>query len=187
MLKNSIGDAMLKGKKIVLGICGSISAYKGILIGRELVKQGCELKIIVTESGLQFVTLMTLRSVVTKYVYENSLFLDQESHIELAKWADLFLIAPITANTIAKLAYGFSDCLISAMALSKNLDIMIAPAMNNDMWANAIVKHNMVLLKNRQFLIIEPVYGLQACGENGMGCLPEPNAIIDEVKKYFEK
>lgn len=176
-------------KKILLGICGGIAAYKSPELLRLLQDAGYELRCVVTQSALQFVTELTLQTASHHRVYRNLFDLDQEqqmSHIALARWADVILVAPATANCLAKLAQGFADDLLSAVCLAAMAPIIVAPAMNTKMWENSATQHNIHILKSRNFKIIEPEFGLQACGEVGLGRMAEPINIARVIQDFFQ-
>jgi len=174
-----------KIKRIVLGVCGSIAAYKAGDIIRRLQDNHCEVTVIMTKGATQFITPLTLSSLSGKNVYSD--MFDQNawrmSHIELAKSIDLVLIAPATANVIGKLANGLADDLLTTFAITSIAPVFIAPAMNDEMYLNAIVKENCAKLKKHGFKFIEPVKGKLACGTTGVGHLAEVDQIVKAVLK----
>ena len=179
----------LNNKKILLIICGGISAYKSLEIIRLLKKDGVEIKTILTKNGAQFVTPLSISSLSQSKVYQNLFSVENEvemDHISLSRWADLILIAPATANTISKLANGNSDDLASTVALASNKKIFIAPAMNVRMWDHQSTKQNMIKLKTYNYGIIGPEIGDMACGEYGEGKMSEPKKIVNELENYFK-
>ncbi len=179
----------LNNKKILLIICGGISAYKSLEIIRLLKKRGVVIKTILTKSGAEFVTPLSITSLSQSKVYQDLFSLENEAemdHISLSRWADLILIAPATANTISKLANGNSDDLASTVALASNKKIFIAPAMNVRMWEHESTKQNITKLKSYNYRLIGPEIGDMACGEYGEGKMSEPIKIIDELENYFE-
>jgi len=179
----------LNNKKILLVICGGIAAYKSLEIIRLLKKRGVIIKTILTESGAQFVTPLSITSLSQSKVYQNLFGLENEAemdHINLSRWADLILIAPGTANTISKLANGNSDDLASTVVLASNKKIFIAPAMNVRMWEHKSTKENIDKLKTYNYNLIGPEIGDMACGEYGEGKMSEPNEIINELDCYFK-
>ena len=179
----------LNNKKILLIICGGIAAYKSLEIIRLLKKSGVIIKTILTKSGSQFVTPLSITSLSQSKVYQDLFSIEEETemdHISLSRWADLILIAPATANTISKLANGNSDDLASTVTLASDKKIFIAPAMNVRMWNHLSTKQNIDKLKTFDYRLIGPVIGDMACGEYGEGKMSEPKEIINELKNYFE-
>ena len=179
----------LNNKKILLIICGGIAAYKSLEIIRLLKKSGVIIKTILTKSGAEFVTPLSITSLSQSKVYQDLFNIEDETemdHISLSRWADIILIAPATANTISKLANGNSDDLASTVALASNKKIFIAPAMNVRMWEHQSTKQNISKLKTYNYRLIGPEIGDMACGEYGEGKMSEPRKIIDELKNYFE-
>ncbi len=179
----------LDNKKILLIICGGIAAYKSLEIIRLLKKSGVDIKTILTKSGAEFVTPLSISSLSQSKVYQDLFSLENETemdHISLSRWADLILIAPATANTISKLANGISDDLASTVALASNKKIFIAPAMNVRMWCHQSTKQNITKLKTFNYRLIGPEIGDMACGEYGEGKMSEPREIISEIVNYFE-
>jgi phosphopantothenoylcysteine decarboxylase/phosphopantothenate--cysteine ligase len=178
----------LTNKRIVLGVSGSIAAYKSPDIVRRLQDLGAEVRVIVTSGGREFVSERSLQTISKNKVHDN--LWDKEAelamgHIELAKWADVIIIAPATANTIAKLCHGRADDLLSTVILATEAKIMIAPAMNQKMFASSAMKDNLQLLRKRGMLIIEPGFGEQACGDIGEGRLAEPSEIAKQAADLF--
>ncbi len=179
----------LNNKKILLIICGGIAAYKSLEVIRLLKKKGAILKTILTKSGAEFVTPLSITSLSQSKVYQDLFSLENEvemDHISLSRWADLILIAPITANTISKLANGNSDDLASTVALASNKEIFIAPAMNVRMWEHESTKQNINKLKAYNYRLIGPEIGDMACGEYGEGKMSEPIKIVNELENYFK-
>tara|TARA_B100001057_G_scaffold1159_1_gene1129 strand:+ start:3717 stop:4916 length:1200 start_codon:yes stop_codon:yes gene_type:complete len=179
----------LRNKKILLIICGGIAAYKSLEVIRLLKKNGAILKTILTKSGAEFVTPLSITSLSQSKVYQDLFSLENEvemDHISLSRWADLILIAPATANTISKLANGNSDDLASTVALASNKKIFIAPAMNVRMWDHQSTKQNINKLKTYNYRLIGPEIGDMACGEYGEGKMSEPKKIINELEIYFK-
>lgn len=180
----------LQGKKILLGVTGSIAAYKAAHLTRLLVKEGAEVQIIMSTSALDFITPLTLSTLSKKPVFQA--FYDQKTgawnnHVELGLWADLFLVAPISANTLSKFANGACDNLLSATYLSARCPIMIAPAMDLDMYQHPSVKNNLETLRGFGNIILEAEDGELASGLSGQGRLMEPEHIMDEVFAFFSK
>jgi len=180
---------MLMGKKILLGITGGIAAYKTPDLVRRLKERGAEIRVVMTNNATQFITPLTLQTVSGFPVHID---LKEEingkiNHIELARWADLILIAPATANFIAKLAHGLADDLLSTICLATTAQIAVAPAMNQQMWKAEVTQDNLNLLKKRSFLVFDPAEGSQACGEMGKGRLLESLQLIELIYIYFNK
>lgn len=165
-------------KKIVMGITGGIAAYKIPELIRRFLDAGNEIKVIATDTALQFVSKLTLDTLLPNKVFTQLIEPDMQ-HIQLAKWADVILIAPATAHTIAKLAAGFADDLLTATCLASNASIVVAPAMNQAMWKNKTTQDNIALLKTRGVTMLGPDSGAQACGDTGPGRMCEPQAILD--------
>ena len=179
----------LKGKKILLIICGGISAYKSLEIIRLLKKDGVIIKTILTKSGAEFVTPLSITSLSQSKVYQDLFSIENEAemdHISLSRWADLILIAPATANTISKLANGNSDDLASTVALASNKKIFIVPAMNVRMWNHQSTKQNIAKLKTYSYKLIGPEIGDMACGEYGQGKMSDPREVINHLEIYFK-
>ena len=179
----------LNNKKILLIICGGIAAYKSLELIRLLKKDGVSIKTILTKSGAEFVTPLSITSLSQSKVYQDLFSIENEAemdHISLSRWADLILIAPATANTISKLANGNSDDLASTVALASNKKIFIAPAMNVRMWEHQSTKQNITKLKTYNYELIGPEIGDMACGEYGEGKMSEPNDITNKLKIYFK-
>ena len=179
----------LSNKKILLIICGGIAAYKSLEIIRLLKKSNVIIKTILTKSGAEFVTPLSITSLSQSKVYQDLFDIENETemdHISLSRWADLILIAPATANTISKLANGNSDDLASTVAIASNKKIFIAPAMNVRMWEHKSTKQNITKIKSYNYRLIGPEIGDMACGEYGEGKMSEPKKIIDELENYFQ-
>lgn len=175
---------MLKGKNVVLGVTGGIAVYKAVEVVSRLKKAGANVHVIMTKSATHFVTPLTFReisgnSVITDMWDEPKTWNVQ--HIALATLADLFLIIPATANIIGKIANGIADDMLSTTVMATEAPVVIAPAMNTNMFLNSIVQNNMIKLINAGYHIIEPESGMLACGIEGQGRLPEPVAIIDKI------
>lgn len=180
---------MIKGKKILLGVTGGIASYKVVELCSRLIKEGAILKIIMTEGATKFVTPLTFETMGRCKVYTD-IFAghhDHVYHVDLAEWADLFLIAPLTANTLAKMTYGIADNFLTASLLAYNKDIMVAPAMNSNMYTHVATQKNLLTLANRGVKIIEPSEGLLACNVVGPGKMEEPENIVKFIDDYFTK
>ncbi len=174
-------------KNILLGITGGIAAYKSASFARLLIKNGYDVRVIMTASAQAFITPLTLQALTGNQVHIDLLDESAElgmGHIELAKWADLLIIAPATANTIAKLAMGIADDLLTTVCLATTAPILVAPAMNQQMWQHPSVKLNLQTLTDYDYEIIQPASGEQACGDIGEGRLPEPEQLLEYVQ-YF--
>ena len=180
---------MLKGKKIVLGITGSIAAYKACLIIRSLIKRGAEVQVVITPAGKEFITPITLSALTQKPVISE--FFSQRdgtwnSHVSLGLWADAMLIAPCTASTLGKMANGVADNMLITTYLSMKAPVFIAPAMDLDMYQHPSTQQNMERLKGFGNHIIEPASGFLASGLEGKGRMEEPETIVDYLDLYFE-
>lgn len=181
---------MLKGKKIVLGITGSIAAYKACLIIRGLVKAGAEVQVVITPAGKEFITPITLSALTQKPVISD--FFSQRdgtwhSHVALGLWADAMLIAPCTASTLGKMANGIADNMLITTYLSMKAPVFIAPAMDLDMYQHPTTQQNMERLKSFGNQIIEPASGFLASGLEGKGRMEEPENIVAYLDMFFEK
>ena len=177
-------------KNILLGVTGSIAAYKSPEIVRNLRSEGFSVRVVLSESAKEFVTETTLQA-VSSYPVRSSLW-DAEaeaamSHIELARWADCILIAPATANFLSQLSYGSANDLLTTLCLATRSKIFVSPAMNSVMWENKAVQENRATLVSRGINIIEPDYGDQACGEVGVGRMPNPDVIAGIIKENFSE
>ena len=180
----------LQGKKIVLGITGSIAAYKSCLIIRELVKRGAEVQVVITPAGREFITPITLSALTQKPVI-SEFFAQRDgtwhSHVALGLWADAMLIAPCTASTLGKMAGGIADNMLVTTYLSMKAPVFIAPAMDLDMYAHPTTQQNMERLRSFGNIIIEPKSGFLASGLEGKGRMEEPERIVKHLAQYFEK
>ena len=179
----------IANKKILLIICGGISAYKSLEIIRLLKKKGATVKTILTKSAKEFVTPLSVASLSQGKVYDDLFSHENESemdHISLSRWSDLILVAPTTANTISKLSTGSSDDLASTVILASDKKIFLVPAMNVRMWEHLSTKENLQKLKSFGYQIIGPEIGDMACGEYGEGKMTEPVNIINYIDDYFK-
>lgn len=182
----------LANKRILVGITGGIAAYKTAELVRELVKLGAEVQVVLTEAAKSFVTPMTLTALSGNPVRDSLLDTSAEvgmSHIELAKWADKVLIAPATADFIARMNAGMGNCLLTTLCLATEADVLIAPAMNQVMWSDPATQKNLGELKQtkgRALRVIEPASGEQACGDVGAGRMPEVQDLLKELASEFE-
>lgn len=181
---------MLKGKKIVLGITGSIAAYKACLIIRELVRRGAEVQVVITPAGKEFITPITLSALTHKPVISE--FFSQRdgtwhSHVDIGLWADAMLIAPCTASTLGKMAHGIADNMLITTYLSMKAPVFIAPAMDLDMYAHPSTQSNMQTLVSFGNNIIEPASGFLASGLEGKGRMEEPETIVNALDRFFDE
>src|SRR5690349_15049736 len=177
---------MVAGKKILLGITGSIAAYKMPLLIRELVKAGAEVRVIMTEASMDFVSKLTI-STLSRQPVLTELF-DEESwsnHVELGRWADLMLIAPLSCNTMAKMANGICDNLLTATYLSATCPVVVAPAMDEDMWKHPSTKNNLDKIESFGNTVIPVDKGELASGLFGDGRMAEPEAIVQFIDEHF--
>ncbi len=181
---------MLQGKKIIVGVCGSIAAYKAALFIRLLKKQGAEVKVVMTASASDFITPLTLATVAKNpalSTFEKNADGEWNNHVELGLWADVMVIAPATANTIAKMANGLCDNLLLAVYLSARCPVLIAPAMDLDMYQHPSVVKNIQTLQENGDLVVDAEYGELASGLVGTGRMAEPEHIVDYLSDFFSK
>lgn len=179
---------MLKGKHIVLGISGGIAAYKSAYLLRLLIKKGAEVQVVITPNGKEFITPATLaalsgKPVVSEFFAANTG--EWHSHVDLGLWADLMIVAPATASTIGKMANGIADNMLITTYLSAKEQVMIAPAMDLDMWKHPSTQRNISTLKRDGVIIVEPGSGQLASGLSGKGRMEEPEKIVEAAEKYF--
>lgn len=179
----------LKGKHIVLGISGGIAAYKSAYLLRLLIKQGAEVQVVITPNGKEFITPATLaalsgKPVVSEFFAANTG--EWHSHVDLGLWADLMIVAPATASTIGKMANGIADNMLITTYLSAKEQVMVAPAMDLDMWAHPSTQRNVETLRRDGVIIVEPQSGFLASGLTGKGRMEEPEAILAAAERYFE-
>lgn len=183
-----MNDTTLKGRRILLGVTGSIAAYKAALLVRGLVKEGADVQVVMTPLAKQFITPLTMATLSRHPILVE--FFDPEngawnSHVSLGEWADLYLIAPATANTLAKMTYGIADNLLLTSYLSARCPVAVAPAMDLDMFAHPATQENLARLRERGVAIIEPGSGELASGLSGKGRMAEPEAIIEQIRPLF--
>lgn len=181
---------MLKGKKIVLGVTGGVAIYKAVDLVSKLRKQGVEVRVVMTEHAQQFVTPLMFKEISGQPVAVSMWTGNQEfnvEHIALANWGDAFLVAPATANILAKMAHGIADDLLSTTLLAAQMPIIVCPAMNTGMYENSITQENIQKLKDHGVTIMKPNSGFLACGTSGAGRLPEPVEIVNFLKSFFAK
>ena len=178
----------IHNKNIVVGITGSIAAYKAADLVSKLKKAGANIKVVMTKSSTSFITERTLES-----ISQNKVLVDENEndesflHLDIAKWADIFLIAPCTANSFNKITSGLADDLLSTSCLAFKGKILIAPAMNPDMWNNEMVQKNLENMSKHKFRLIGPDYGLHACGDEGYGRMSSPGTILESLSNEIEK
>lgn len=182
--------SMMKGKKIVLGITGSIAAYKAAVLTRGLIKKGAEVQIVITPAGKEFITPITLSALTSKPVISE--FFSQRdgtwhSHVDLGLWADAMVIAPATASTIGKMAHGVADNMLVTTYLSMKAPVFVAPAMDLDMFAHPSTQHNLDILRSYGNHIIEPAAGELASHLVGKGRMEEPEKIIEVLEAFFSR
>lgn len=180
----------MKGKKIVLGITGSIAAYKAAVLTRLLIKKGAEVQIVITPAGKEFITPITLSALTSKPVISE--FFSQRdgtwhSHVDLGLWADAMVIAPATASTIGKMAHGIADNMLVTTYLSMKAPVFVAPAMDLDMFAHPSTQHNLDILRSYGNHIIEPASGKLASHLVGKGRMEEPEKIVEALENFFAK
>ncbi|MEX1237147.1 MAG: bifunctional phosphopantothenoylcysteine decarboxylase/phosphopantothenate--cysteine ligase CoaBC, partial [Pseudomonadales bacterium] len=178
----------LQNKRILLGVTGGIAAYKSAELIRRLQDQGADVRVVMTRAATEFITPLTLQALSGHPVHQDLLDTETESvmgHIELARWADLILIAPASANFLAKLAQGHGDDLLTTICLAAQCRVAVAPAMNQGMWTNEATQDNVIHLTQNHIEIFGPDEGLQACGEVGAGRLLDVEGIVDLTGKLF--
>ncbi len=180
----------LKGKSIVLGVTGGIAAYKACELTSRLRKAGAEVHVIMTKNACNFVQPQSFQTLSSNPVCTDTFAVPtawEVEHVALAKAADLFVIAPATANMIGKLAAGIADDMLSTTVMATRAPVLIAPAMNTGMWENAATQHNLEVLKERGYMFIGPEGGFLACGDNGTGRMTEPQSIFDECIRILSR
>jgi phosphopantothenoylcysteine decarboxylase/phosphopantothenate--cysteine ligase len=181
--KNSVS---LKGKEIVVGVTGSIAAYKAAEVVSQLVQRGAGVTVVMTRSATQFVGALTFQTLTRRRVMIDQFDLESvvdPTHISLTDEADLVVIAPATANVIAKAAHGIADDMLTSLLLAVSCPVLVAPAMNDRMWAHPAVKENIGILRKRGYKFVEPDSGFLACGTYAKGRLANPAQIVSEVEK----
>ncbi len=178
----------MKGKKVIIAISGSIAAYKSAYLIRSLIKKGAEVRVLMTPAATEFISALTLSTLSKHTVHTHVIDGDSwDNHVELGLWADLMLIAPATANTIAKMAHGICDNIISAVYLSAKCPVFFAPAMDRDMWIHPSTQNNISLLKSYGNTLIDVEDGELASGLIGKGRMAEPEIIVEQLEKYFNQ
>jgi phosphopantothenoylcysteine decarboxylase/phosphopantothenate--cysteine ligase len=179
----------LSGQCVVVGVTGGIAAYKSADLVRRLIQQGATVRVVMTASAAQFISPLTLQAVSGQPVHDALLDSDSEtamSHIELARWADKVVVAPATADFVARLAAGLADDLLTTLCLATQAQIAIAPAMNHVMWGKSVTQENIDTLQKRDVVILGPDSGSQACGETGPGRMLEPEALVQWLVNQLE-
>lgn len=184
---------MLRNKKIIIGVTGSVAAYKACYLVNVLIKNGCDVKVVMTDSAAKFIGAATFQALTNHPVYTdlwNPFNLDSIEHITLAQWADAIVIAPVTSHTISKIACGLCDNFLTAVVAASlpKTPVIIAPAMNVNMWNNEFFQANyQKLKKNKRFFLINPRDGILACRETGKGKIASTESIVECLKKIFTK
>jgi phosphopantothenoylcysteine decarboxylase/phosphopantothenate--cysteine ligase len=179
----------LSGKRITLGVTGGIAAYKAAELVRQLVKLGATVRVAMTEAATRFVTPVTFQALSGHPVHcdqWDARVANNMAHIELSREADVILVAPASADFLAKLAHGLADDLLSTLALARNCPLLVAPAMNLQMWNNPATQRNVATLRADGITLLGPASGDQACGEVGLGRMIEPEEIVEDVVAYFQ-
>lgn len=178
----------LAKKRILVGITGGVAAYKAAELVRRLRDEGAEVQVVMTRGACEFITPLTLQAVSGRRVHLELFDAEAEAgmgHIDLARWADAILVAPASANFIARLTHGLADDLLTTLCLATTAQILLAPAMNQAMWSNPATQANIAALADRGLTIVGPASGSQACGEEGPGRMVEPAALITAVYRLF--
>ncbi|MDH5766601.1 MAG: bifunctional phosphopantothenoylcysteine decarboxylase/phosphopantothenate--cysteine ligase CoaBC [Gammaproteobacteria bacterium] len=178
----------LPGKQIILGVTGGIAAYKAAELLRRLRDEGADVRVVMTQSATEFVTPLTFQALSGHPVHTDLLDTEAEAamgHIELARWADAILVAPATANFIARLAQGIANDLLSTLCLASTAPLAVAPAMNHVMWSDSSTQANIKLIRERNLHVFGPAFGDQACGETGEGRLLEVPQLVDQLASLF--
>jgi phosphopantothenoylcysteine decarboxylase/phosphopantothenate--cysteine ligase len=181
---------MLQGKKIVLGVTGSIAAYKAVELTREFIRKDASVRVIMTKNATEFITPLTFQTLSGNPVYIDMFSFLQEyhfAHISLAEYADIMVIAPATANVIGKIASGLADDLLTTAIMTTKSPVLVCPAMNTHMYENPVVRSNIARLAEIGYLVMEPGYGILACSAEGSGRLPEVSDIVEEVESILSE
>jgi len=179
----------LNGKRLLLGVTGGVAAYKAAELARRLVKDGAEVHAVLTPAGARFVTPVTFQALTGQLAWcdqWDARMPDNMAHIDLSRGADAIVIAPASADFLAKLAHGLADDLLSTLCLARDCPLLVAPAMNRQMWENPATQRNIDQLRQDGVIVLGPASGAQACGETGMGRMLEPEAIHDAVIGFFQ-
>jgi phosphopantothenoylcysteine decarboxylase / phosphopantothenate---cysteine ligase len=179
----------LTGRRVLLGITGGIAAYKAAELVRALVRAGADVRVALTEAGTRFVTPVTLQALSGQPVWTDlwdARVADNMAHIELSRDRELIVVAPASADFMAKVAHGLADDLLSTLCLARRCPLLLAPAMNVEMWENAATQSNLQLLQAHGVMLAGPAAGDQACGEVGMGRMLEPEQLLSEIGNFFQ-
>jgi phosphopantothenoylcysteine decarboxylase/phosphopantothenate--cysteine ligase len=179
----------LAGKRIVLGVTGGIAAYKAAELVRLLIKEGASVHVVMSEAATHFVTSVTFQALSGKLVFTDQWdprVANNMAHIDLSREADALLVAPASADFLAKLAGGLADDLLTTLVLARDCPLLVAPAMNRQMWENPATRRNIAVLRSDGVSVIGPACGDQACGETGPGRMLEPEEIVDETIAHFQ-
>lgn len=182
--------SVIPNKNILLAVTGGIAAYKSAILVRRLKDAGFQVRVVMTEGAQAFITPLTFQALSGNPVHTELLDPEAEAgmgHIELARWADLLLVAPASCNTIAKFVAGLADDLLSTLYLATKAPVWVAPAMNQQMWAAKATQRNLATLVEDGVHVIMPDAGAQACGDVGLGRMPEPEDLAHQVTEYFHK
>jgi len=179
----------IDGSKILLGVTGGVSAYKSCYLVSHLIRENCQVEVIMTDSAQKFVGESSFSALTGKKVHTD-IFNAPEGvhalHIYLSDWADVIVVAPATANTLAKLSFGLADNLLTATVLASRCPVLLAPAMNANMWNNTIVQENIAKLKGAGFSFVGPGAGRLACGTEGSGRMAEPEEIFNAIEQLLQ-
>src|SRR5262245_4248006 len=185
-----MADAMtLKGKRILLGLTGGVAAFKSAELARRLVRAGYDVRAVLTEAATRFIGTATLQALTGQTAWTDlwdPRVADNMGHIELSRDRDLIVVAPASADFLAKVANGLADDLLSTLVLARRCELMVAPAMNVEMWENAATQRNVLALRDDGILVAGPAPGDQACGEVGMGRMLEAEDIVGEIESIFQ-
>lgn len=184
-----ISACPLAGKRLLLGVTGGIAAYKAAELARLLIKEGADVQVVMTESARQFVGTTTFQALTGRKVFAELWDADMANgmaHINLSREADAILIAPATADFIAKVAHGLADDLLATLCLARDCPLLVAPAMNLQMWENAATQRNLAVLRQDGITVLGPDSGYQACGETGAGRMLEPISLLNAVYRFFQ-
>lgn len=189
-LLNLLAMNFLHNKNILLGVTGGIAAYKSVILVRRLRDLGANVRVVMTDAAREFITPLTFQAVSANPVHSSLLDPEAEAamgHIELARWADAIIVAPATANTIANLANGQADDLLTTLCLASGAPLAVAPSMNQAMWAKSSTQQNIEQLKQNDVVILGPASGQQACGDTGEGRMLEAEEIVESLQQLFDK
>jgi len=181
---------MLQGKRILLGVGGGIAVYRAVELMRLLMKQGADVQVVMTKSAVEFVTPLTFEALSGNKVHTNLFDLTEQhgmGHIQLVRWADAVILAPVTSNFLAKITHGIADDLLTTLMLANEKPVLLAPAMNVSMWSADATQRNVKALKERGYTVVEPAAGELACGEQGRGRLAEPELIVQNLLPLLTK